>query len=158
MSDFLDNIGKIAKNTAKTAIKASGDAVELTKTTLNIKFDEVKRESFYKEIGKIIYDRYRENPSMVDGTLLDFCKCVDELNRSISEQRAKTAEIKNKKFCIACGKKLDMEMLFCPACGNVQPVVSKYEWDDEDEDCDCCDDDCDCCDDDDCDCDKSEEN
>ena len=43
MNDFLDNLGKVMNETAKKAIKVSGDVVELTKTSLNIKFDEVKR-------------------------------------------------------------------------------------------------------------------
>ena len=36
MNDFLDNLGKAVNETAKKAIKASGDVVELTKTSLNI--------------------------------------------------------------------------------------------------------------------------
>ena len=58
MNDFLDNLSKAVNETAKKAMKVSGDVVELTKTSLNIKFDEIKRESFFKEIGKIVYNSY----------------------------------------------------------------------------------------------------
>ena len=117
MNEIFDNISKVAKSTAKKAMKVSGDVVELTKTSLNIKVDEIKREGFYKEIGKIIYSGYQSDSSSVDGAVSEFCKCIDELNRSISEQISKSAGIKNQKFCIGCGNKLNIAMLFCPRCG-----------------------------------------
>ncbi|MCL2095414.1 MAG: hypothetical protein FWH10_00750 [Oscillospiraceae bacterium] len=135
MSDFLDNLGKVVNETAKKAIKASGDVVELTKTSLNIKFDEVKRESFFKEIGGIVYRGYRISPESVSDEILDFCRCIDEIENSISAQRAKAAEIKKKKFCVNCGKELCKTFLFCYSCGASQPEIP--DEDEEEEICEC---------------------
>jgi len=133
MNDFLDNLGKVMNETAKKAIKASGDVVELTKTSLNIKFDEVKRESFFKEIGKIVYDTYKASPESASDEVLDFCKCIDEIEQSICAQKAKAAEIKKKKFCVNCGQDLCRTFNFCYACGATQPEIP-----DEDEEEACC--------------------
>jgi len=165
MNDFFDNLGKVANETVKKAIKVSGDVVELTKTSLNIKFDEIKRESFFKEIGKIVYNTYKESPESVGDEILDFCKCIDELESAISIQKAKAASIKNKKFCVNCGTILGKTVNYCYSCGAKQPEIIE-ENEDEPDICDCgcgmpvdecdCEDDCGCgCDDapaDDCGC------
>jgi len=153
MNDFLDSLGKVMNETAKKAIKASGDVVELTKTSLNIKFDEVKRESFFKEIGSIVYDTYKASglpEGVLSDEVLEFCKCIDEIEAAICAQKAKAAEIKKKKFCVNCGQSLYKTFNFCFACGATQPEIP----DDEDEEictCGCqdgepctCGDDCDC--------------
>jgi len=148
MNDFLDNLGKAVNETAKKAIKASGDVVELTKTSLNIKFDEVKRESFFKEIGKIIYGAYKDSPESVTGEVLDFCKCIDEIETGINAQKAKAAGIKNKKYCVDCGVILCKTVNYCYSCGTRQPEI---EEDDEPCGCGCADEApsaCDCADDD----------
>ena len=127
MNDFLDNLGKVMNETAKKAIKVSGDVMELTKTSLNIKFDEIKRESFFKEIGKIIYANYKESPDFVSDDLLDFCKCIDELEISINAQKAKAAQIQNKKYCVNCGKVLGRTVNYCYSCGGKQPEIPEDE-------------------------------
>ena len=141
MNDFLDNLGKVVNETAKKAIKASGDVVELTKTSLNIKFDEVKRESFFKEIGKIVYANYKNSPESASDEILDFCKCIDEIEETINSQKSKAAEIKNKKFCVNCGIILPKSVSYCYSCGTKQPEIIEEE---EEDNC-CCGGDSDCC-------------
>ena len=181
MNDFLDNFGKVMGETAKKAIKASGDVVELTKTSLNIKFDEIKRESFFKEIGRIVYNAYKISPESANNEIFDFCKCIEEIENSINNQKAKAAGIKNRKFCVHCGIILCKSVNYCHSCGAKQPEIINEEdccdcgcqdgepcecdCECEDDNCDCgcgCDADCDCgcqdgepceCEDDDCGCD-----
>jgi len=133
MNDFLDNLSKAVNETAKKAIKASGDVVELTKTSLNIKFDEVKRESYFREIGKIVYDAYKDSPESITDEILEFCQCIDELESEIEAQKVKAASIKNKKFCVNCGVILGKTVNFCYSCGAKQPEIAE----DEDEECGC---------------------
>ena len=137
MNDFLDNLGKVVNETAKKAMKASGNVVELTKTSLNIKFDEVKRDSFFKEIGKIIYNTYKVSPESAVDEVLEFCKCIEEIEISINAQKAKVAAIQNKKFCVDCGMTLGKSLNYCFSCGAKQPEIIE-EDEDEDEDCGCC--------------------
>ena len=156
MNEFFDNLGKAAKDAAKMAMKVSGDAVELTKASLNIKLDESKRDILFKEIGKIVYDLHQknilafiaENVGVEENAkaINDLCKCVDEIEQAINEQKTKAASISNKKFCINCGEKVDKTYKFCYSCGAKQPEIVEEE-------CDCCDEETDsCCDESSCDC------
>lgn len=141
MNDFLDNLSKAVNETAKKAMKVSGDVVELTKTSLNIKFDEIKRESFFKEIGKITYNSYKNSPNSVSDDILDFCKCIDEIESDIHSQKSKAAQIKNKKFCVNCGIQMIKSANFCYSCGAQQPEIIEEECGCE---CECEDESCDC--------------
>ncbi|MCL2159343.1 MAG: hypothetical protein FWH48_08050 [Oscillospiraceae bacterium] len=160
MNDFLDSLGKTVNKTAKKAMKASGNMVELTKTLLNIKFEEVKRESFFREIGKIVYGNYKKSPESQAGEILDFCECIDEVEVSIKSQKAKAAKIKNKKFCVDCGTVLAKSVNFCYSCGAKQPEIIEEEDEPEESGCCCCEDEpkeAECCEDADCCCEGSEE-
>jgi len=137
MNEFLDNLGKVMNETAKKAIRASGDVVELTKTSLNIKFDEVKRESFFKEIGKIIYCNYKDSPASASDDVLDFCRCIEEIENAISAQKAKAADIQNKKFCVNCGVILAKPVNYCYSCGTKQPEIIEEPEIEEESCCDC---------------------
>jgi len=139
MNDFLDNLSKAVNETAKKAMKVSGDVVELTKTSLNIKFDEIKKESFFKEIGKITYESYKNSPESVGDEILDFCKCIDEIEIAINSQKCKAAQIKNKKFCVNCGTQLAKNVNYCYACGAKQPEIIE-----DPEDCECEEENCGC--------------
>ena len=153
MSDFLDSLGKTVNKTAKKAMKASGNVVELTKTVLNIKFEEVKRESFFREIGKIVYGNYKKSPESQEGEILDFCVCIDEVEGSIKAQKAKAAKIKNKKFCVDCGTVLAKSVNYCYSCGAKQPEIVEEDESEEGGCCSCCDgeaEDAGCCEDADC--------
>ena len=144
MSDFFDNLGKMINETSKQAVKVSGDVFELTKTSVNIKLDEMKKESLFKEIGKLAYAAYKENPEAANENIADLCFCIDELESSIAAQKCKTAALKNKKFCVRCGSRLNLEMLFCPYCGQQQPEIASFNDCCEAENCDCGIDDCTC--------------
>jgi len=141
MNDFWDNLGKALNEAANKAIKASGDAVELTKASLNIKFDEIKRENFFKEIGRIIYAGYKSDPDGVCAEILDFCKCIDEVEKDIEDQIIKAAHIKNKKFCVNCGIQLEKSANYCYSCGAKQPETVEEECccECEPEESGCCD-------------------
>lgn len=158
VNEFFDNLSKAAKDAAKRAMKVSGDAVELTKASVNIKLDEAKRDNLYKEIGKSVHELHKKNIETVVGAdaapVVDLCKCIDEIETAINDQKAKTASISNKKFCINCGEKVDKNYIFCYACGAKQPEIIE-----EEEECCCC---CEsennsdsCCDDSSCDCNDS---
>ena len=141
MSEFWDSLSKTMNEMANKAIKFSGDAVELTKASVNIKLDEMKRDGIFKEIGKIVYDNYKLDKESLSGMcaceeVIDFCQYIEEIEEDIAEQIVKAAHIKNKKFCVNCGTMLDKCLKYCYECGSKQPEIVV-----EEENCCCC---CDC--------------
>jgi len=162
MNDFWDNLGKALNEAACKAVKASGTAVELTKTSVNIKLDEIKRESYFKEIGRIVYEDYKGNPESACAEVSVYCKCIDEIELAIDENKVRAAKLKNKKYCENCGLLLEKIATYCYSCGAKQPVIVEEEVCDcgcgdepESPEC-CCEDDCppddsgNCCDGDSC--------
>ena len=142
MSEFWDSLSKTMNEMANKAIKFSGDAVELTKTSVNIKLDEIKRDGIFKEIGKMVYDGYKSTGESLGGVfageeIIDCCKYIDEIEKNIAEQIVRAAHIKNKKFCVSCGTMLDKCLKYCYECGSKQPEIVI----EEEENCCCC---CDC--------------
>ncbi|MCL2814507.1 MAG: hypothetical protein FWD23_07895 [Oscillospiraceae bacterium] len=150
MNDFLDNLGKTVNETAKKAMKASGNFLELTKTSLSIKFDEAKRDSFFREIGKIVYGDYKKSPEGKSAEILDFCASIDEIESAIKIQKAKAANIKNKKYCSECGVILEKSVNYCYSCGAKQPEIAGEDENENDECCCCHEEECcaepECCD------------
>jgi hypothetical protein len=139
MNDFLDNLSKTVNETAKKAMKASGNFLELTKTSLSIKFDEAKRDSFFREIGKIVYSEYKGAPEGASEEILEFCACIDEIENTIKFQKTKAAAIKNKKYCSDCGVILEKSVNYCYSCGAKQPEIEQEDEEESAENCWCAD-------------------
>ena len=135
MSDFWDNLGQVLNDAAYRAVKASGNAVELTKITANIKLDDIKRDNLLKEIGRLVYDGYKADPDGACAEIEVFCKCIDEIEVAICEKKAKAAELKNKKYCASCGTLIDKFASYCYSCGAKQPEIAE----------ECCEDEPPCC-------------
>ena len=125
MSDFLHNLGQAVNETAHKAFQASSEAVELAKLSVNIKLDESKKSNIFKEIGKFIYAEYKSDPESANPDIVEFCKCIDELDAVICDQKVRAAKLRKQKFCPGCGAKLDLNMSFCPGCGIRQPEMTE---------------------------------
>jgi len=132
-NEFLENITKTVNKTTKKALKASGEIIDLTKAAINIKMEEAKKESFYLEIGRLMFDKFKDDSDSVPEEIVDFCKCIDEIDSNINALKIFTAKIKNQKFCASCNVKLDLNDPFCYKCGEKQPEIVI----EEEEDCDC---------------------
>ncbi|GHV11867.1 hypothetical protein FACS1894219_03740 [Clostridia bacterium] len=117
MSDFLDNVGKVVNETAKKAIKASGEVVDLTKTSINIKLGEVTRETFFRQIGKIVYTDYKKSSESVSVDIAEICKEIDIVEAEIKLQKDRAAVIRRKKFCVNCGTQIGKDVNYCYSCG-----------------------------------------
>ncbi len=105
------------KNTVNTAVKKSGELVELTKLKVAIADTKNAIRSRYESLGEMAYlaAKGEENPATDAETLVAE---IDELKDTLSEQEAKAAELSKKKICSLCGKAVAEDAAFCPSCGN----------------------------------------
>ena len=118
MSDFFDNLGKTVNDTAKKAIKVSNELVEVAGINLNIRLEQNKRGGYYREIGRIMYDAYKKDPSSAGGDIINLCKSVEEAEATIAELKKKAAALRKHRVCDSCGSKVSGSMNYCPACGS----------------------------------------
>ena len=113
MEKFISDL----KNTVNTAVKKSGELVELTKLKVAIADTKNAIRNRFESLGELAYlaAKGEDTPaSDAESLVAD----ISELKATLSEQEAKAAELTNKKICSQCGKMAADDAAFCPSCGN----------------------------------------
>lgn len=124
---FMEGLSKLAKSVgdgAAAVAKKSGNAVEIAKTNMDISTEEDKIQSVYKNIGKVIVERYKEGQQF-DEQILSECIKVTEYEENISKLKEKISLIKKIKICPNCKAELDFAVEFCPKCGAKQEIIAE---------------------------------
>ncbi len=115
--DFMDNVKRVAAETAQAAVKKSGELMETAKIKYAI-FDlknEIRKT--YEEIGSDIYRQYSEDADAAE-SVRQKCLRIDALNHEIAQLSRKLGDLKNVVECAQCGKSCKIEMEYCPYCGS----------------------------------------
>ena len=105
------------KQTVNSAVKKSGELVELTKIKIAVGDTKNTIRSKYEQLGELAYLAAKGEATPAD-TAEDIVAEIDRLIDLLSQQELKLAELANKKICSNCGKASVEEASFCPACGN----------------------------------------
>ncbi|WP_315122471.1 hypothetical protein [uncultured Clostridium sp.] len=92
----LSKLAKTVGDGAATVAKKSGEIVETSKLNLNISSEKNNIEKLYKEIGEMIFEKYK-NGAMIDVDLEEACKSIEESNNNIEKIKEKIEEIKANK-------------------------------------------------------------
>lgn len=130
MADFfgnLENLGKIISKKAEEVSKKTGEVVdvvakkaeetvEITKIKSQIGTMERNNERDYKDIGKMIYERYKKG-EVVDGEFIELCEAISEREDSIRKAKEEIAGLKGLEVCPKCDARLEAGVNFCPKCG-----------------------------------------
>lgn len=105
------------KQTVNSAVKKSGDLVELTKLKLAASDTKSAIQLNFTKLGEIAYfaAKGEDEPASEAEALVE---AIDELKLTLAQQEKKIAELSNKKICPNCGKASHDDAAFCPACGN----------------------------------------
>lgn len=113
---ILDNFRDKVKGATRTAVKASSEFIEVTKISLAIKSEEDKAKEIMFEIGKVVFEGYKEGKAL-EAELAVKCEGIVESQGKIVEMRNKIMEIKNIKKCEACEAEIDVDSFYCHKCG-----------------------------------------
>lgn len=130
MADFkqnLENLGKLISEKAEVVSKKTGEvvdavakkteeAVEMTKIKSQISTMERNNERDFKDIGKMIYERYKKG-EVVDAEFIELCESIAEREDSIRKSKEEIAGLKGLEVCPSCDAHLDADANFCPKCG-----------------------------------------
>ncbi|MDD6484328.1 MAG: hypothetical protein PUF72_07120 [Clostridiales bacterium] len=122
MDDFFDKVKKhaySAKDTAskltKQLVDKTSNVVGQTKLTFAANETEHKINELYADLGKTIYEQYKDGGEVCD-CMLERCQKLDDLNEEATEIRAKIAELKDSIKC-ECGEFNKKTADFCSKCG-----------------------------------------
>lgn len=113
---ILDSFRDKVLGATRTAVKASGEFIEVTKISMAIKSEEDRAKELMLEIGKIVFESYKEGRPL-EAELSIKCDSIVETENKILELKDKIMEIKNIKTCEGCGAEVDVEGSFCHKCG-----------------------------------------
>lgn len=121
--DFVENLKKgaekaldSAETVTKAAIKKTSESVSTIKLKYAIKDIENNMDILYKDLGKMLYNEYKDGAEF-EGEYGEKCEKIESYLSEIDVLRAKIAEISNKQICPHCGKSNEMGAKFCSECG-----------------------------------------
>ncbi|MGN1059422.1 MAG: hypothetical protein ACI4QW_03230 [Clostridia bacterium] len=104
------------KQTVNSAVKKSGELVELTKIKIAVGDTKNAIRTNFEKLGELAYLAAKGDDAQ--GTAEELVSAIDELKETLNQQEAKLAELSNKKICSHCGKASSEDSAFCSACGN----------------------------------------
>ena len=131
--DFMKKITQISKkayegvtDTCKIVSDKTGDFVKETKDKFNIsdKNDEIKE--LYLEIGKTVYDMYKNGEDVGD-VFLKECKKIEKTLKEITQIQKNILYNKGLRDCQNCNETIPLDSKFCEHCGEKQKEVKVKE-------------------------------
>ena len=148
MKEFFENLGKVvvekagevSKKTGEVAevvAKKTGEVVEVVakKTEQTVEVQKLKsqislmernNERDYKDIGKIVYDKFKKGEE-VGETFAELCEAIAAREASIGELKVEIAEVKGLDVCSKCGGHIEPSAQYCPKCGAKTSEEAEFE-------------------------------
>lgn len=127
MAEFFENLKNIISEKAEAVSKKTGEVVdvvakkteqtvEMTKIKSQISTMERNNERDFKDIGKMIYERYKKG-EVVEDEFIELCESISEREDSIRKSKEEIAGLKGLEVCQKCDAHLEAGANFCPKCG-----------------------------------------
>lgn len=104
------------KNTAKTAMKKSGEILELGKLKIAAVDTQNEINKAFCELGRALYNAEKAGSEDAE-SLKKMIDDIDNLYEKLALQEEQYAELKNEKKCKSCGSKCSDKSNFCSVCG-----------------------------------------
>jgi len=137
--DFMDKVAELSKKVGEGTEKAykavadkSGKIIKETQMRVKANDKESDIEMMYYEMGKTVYDMYK-NGEEVGDSFKKTCKKIDKLTKEINEMETHMLYLRNLRKCANCGETIELENKYCPKCGDKQKAVKIKEEKVEDE-------------------------
>lgn len=120
MKSFFEDLGRKIGETAETVTNKAGEAVEIQRLRNQIRALERGNERDYAELGKMVYDHYKEG-EVVDSEAIGICDAIQNREESIEKYEQQISDVKGDVTCDGCGKSVARDMAYCPHCGSKVP-------------------------------------
>jgi len=127
MANFFGELGKVIAEKAGVVTKKTGEVVDVVakKTEQTVEIQKIKNQIHvmersndrdYKDIGKMIYDKFKSGEG-ADAQYIDLCDAIAEREASIAKAKEEIAKIKGLDVCPECESHIEPDATFCPKCG-----------------------------------------
>ncbi len=125
--DFFNKIGKKASETYQATKEKAVNISEEFKIKGKINNLKERKHTIYTEIGEIVFNDIKDGKDVAREDITPKCDEISKINDEISKLEVELLSYKKIKVCANCGRELEIEDKFCPACGKEQPKVEKVE-------------------------------
>ncbi len=122
MEEIFSNI----KKSAASAVKKSGELLEITKMKMAISDTKSELKSNFAVLGKLVYEAQKDEKDFSDDAE-EIIWEIDELYEVLEAREAKLAALTKQKVCPNCGKVCEKEAAFCSRCGKEYPIMDAGE-------------------------------
>ena len=112
----MENIIHDIKSTVNSAVKKSGDLLEIGKVKLSLADAGSKLSDLYESLGEMAYRAKREEVDLSE-EMESVIWQIDEMRSEIKKQKEKMAELRSQQICKNCGKSNVIEAKYCNECG-----------------------------------------
>ena len=126
--DFFGNLGQALSKTAKELSGRAEDVYETQRLKNKISAEERQIDKIMADLGKIVYQRYKEAVS-VDDVQKALCEQIDQRMEQIEQLRTDINDLKirTRRICPSCGKEVEKNAAFCKFCGAACPTQEDEE-------------------------------
>lgn len=102
-------------NTSKAVTEKTKQSTEIVKTNLKINTEEKELEALYCEIGKLFYDKSKDDPCC--DTMKELFDKVTEKKKALEAYHSQVRILKGINICQSCGVEISADCDFCGKCG-----------------------------------------
>lgn len=122
----MEKIFSDLKNSVNSAVKRSGELLEISKVKMAVADTKNEIGRKYRELGEKVYEAHQEDADTateVEGIIWE----LDELFEVLKSHEMKLASLKKEKICENCKQSSDMEAAYCSKCGAKFPEQEPEE-------------------------------
>lgn len=125
--DFFNRLGDAITETGRDVSQKVADFTGIAKLNMEIRNREETIRKQYLEIGKKYYELHREDQD----PFFEEINLITENVNEIEKLKAKIADLKGKKRCLACGAVNEGEAVYCIKCGAKCESIFEEEAEEE---------------------------
>lgn len=116
--DFFNKAKEKISKTSSDVAKKAKDLTEIAKLNSQISSNESRIKEAYLEIGKYVYENLKDNAPQ---EMAEKMTAIDTAKAEIERLKAEILKVKGSQKCEQCGNEVDLNVAFCPSCGNKMP-------------------------------------
>ena len=120
----FESISNKVKQLSKTTVDEVQKLNEIRQLKSKVSDAQKQIDKIYLEIGKKIYDQYKEAPMAgMESEIVSITEKFDE----IEDLKQQICDVKGVVPCPCCGAEVGAKEKFCSNCGNKMPEVEEEE-------------------------------
>lgn len=117
---FFNQLGKTVSTAAQETTEKAKNYAEIARLNSSVADIEKQLAVSYEELGRMYYDRYRDNCEAEGQEKIEE---ITHLSQRVRELKDRVIQLKGLRLCPTCGAESTLSMAFCSSCGSKLPPL-----------------------------------